>query len=161
MYCPGWMYDIAAARVASEFLSGDLPLESFASKYSEGLSATYADVPLESLVGAAEGMLSFLSDIEAGEAATEMLRQYTHFRLYFEKVGVPRRMKAMFGSLEGPVKKKEYTEDAAIKSFRTTVFLLRSNPENLAPAGWQLDDDENLLAFGDLVRKPTSLLDAF
>ena len=67
----------------------------------------------------------------------------------------------MFGSLEGPVKKKEYTEEAAIKSFRTTVFLLRSNPENSAPAGWRLEDDENLTDFGDLVRKPTSLLDAF
>ena len=63
------MYDIASARVAFEFLHSEMPLESFAAKYSQGLSGTYADVPDESLLGAAQGMLEFLAEIEAGTNA--------------------------------------------------------------------------------------------
>ena len=72
-------------------------------KYLKG-SALPTQIPLESLQ--VLRVCFFLSDIEAERRATEMLRQYTHFRLYFEKVGVPRRMKTMFGSIEGPVKKR-------------------------------------------------------
>ena len=55
VYCPAWMYDIASARVAFEFLHSEMPLESFAAKYSQGLSDTYSDVPAESLTWRSTG----------------------------------------------------------------------------------------------------------
>ena len=160
MYCPAWMYDIAASRVASEFLHSEMPLESFAAKYAQGLSETYSDVPAESLTGAAQGMLEFLSEIEAGDSAAILLSHFAYFRLYYSNVGVPRKMKSMFGSIEAPVKQKEYSEDAVKKAFRAHVFRLRNNPADVPPSEWKLEDDEHREQFGDLVRKQVSILDA-
>ena len=160
MYCPAWMYDIASARVAFEFLHSEMPLESFAAKYSQGLSGSYSDVPAESLTGAAQGMLEFLAEIEAGENAALLLSHFTYYRLYFTGVAMPRKMKPMFGSIEDAAKQKEYSEELAKKAFRAYVFRLRSNPEDAAPSEWKLEDDEHTGAFGDLVRKQVSILDA-
>ena len=160
MYCPAWMYDIASARVAFEFLHSEMPLESFAAKYSQGFSVNYSDVPEESLLGAAQGMLEFLAEIEAGENAALLLSNFTYYRLYFSGVAMPRKMKPMFGSIEDSQKQKEYSEQLAIKAFRAYIFRLRSNPEDAAPSGWKLEDDEHIVAFGDLVRKQVSILDA-
>ena len=66
-----------SARVAFEFLHSEMPLESFAAKYSQGLSDSYSDVPAESLTGAAQGMLEFLAEIEAGENAAILLSHFT------------------------------------------------------------------------------------
>ena len=154
------MYDIASARVAFEFLHSEMPLESFAAKYSQGFSVNYSDVPEESLLGAAQGMLEFLAEIEAGENAALMLSNFTYYRLYFSGVAMPRKMKPMFGSIEDAQKQKEYSEQLAIKAFRAYIFRLRSNPEDAAPSGWKLEDDEHIVAFGDLVRKQVSILDA-
>ena len=160
MYCPAWMYDIASARVAFEFLHSEMPLESFAAKYSQGFSESYSDVPEESLLGAAQGMLEFLAEIEAGENAALLLSNFTYYRLYFSGVAMPRKMKPMFGSIEDAQKQKEYSEQLSIKAFRAYIFRLRSNPEDAAPSGWKLEDDEHIVAFGDLVRKQVSILDA-
>ena len=154
------MYDIASARVAFEFLHSEMPLESFATKYSQGFSGSYSDVPEESLLGAAQGMLEFLAEIEAGENAALLLSNFTYYRLYFSGVAMPRKMKPMFGSIEDAQKQKEYSEQLAIKAFRAFIFRLRSNPEDAAPSGWKLEDDEHIVAFGDLVRKQVSILDA-
>ena len=120
------MYDIASARVAFEFLHSEMPLESFAAKYSQGFSVNYSDVPEESLLGAAQGMLEFLAEIEAGENAALLLSNFTYYRLYFSGVAMPRKMKPMFGSIEDAQKQKEYSEQLAIKAFRAYIFRLRS-----------------------------------
>ena len=36
MFCPDWVYDIAVARTAHEFLVNDLPLPAISGKYVEG-----------------------------------------------------------------------------------------------------------------------------
>ena len=160
MYCPAWIFEVSAARVAFEFLHSEMPLESFAAKYSQGLSDSYSDGPAESLLGAAQGMLEFLAEIEAGENAAILLSHFTFNRLYFSGVAVPRKMKPMFGSIEDAVKQKEYSEELAKKAFRAYVFRLRSNPEDAAPSDWKLEDDEHIGALGVLVSKQVSILDA-
>ena len=64
MFCPAWIYDIAVARTASEFLSSDMTVEAFARKYSEALSANYREISVEALQEPAEAMLMFLAEIE-------------------------------------------------------------------------------------------------
>ena len=79
----------------------------------------------------------------------------------FILLGLPcQGMKPMFGSIEDAQKQKRYSEQLAIKAFRAYIFRLRSNPEDAAPSGWKLEDDEHIVAFGDLVRKQVSILDA-
>lgn len=158
--CPSWIFDISAARVASEYLSAELPIEAFGTKYATGLSEKYSEITAEELVESAQLILEFLAEVEAGESAVPIINEFCFFRLYFVKVGVPRKMKSMFGSIEDPAKQKEYSGQLMVKAFRTHTFNVRGNPEIAAPAGWKLEDDENLTDFGELIRKQASLLDS-
>ncbi len=160
MICPAWIFDVAVARVASEYLSADLPIEAFGTKYANGLSVKYSDINAEELVESAQLILEFLAEVEAGESAVPIINEFCFFRLYFIKVGVPRKMKPMFGSIEDPAKQKEYSGQLMIKAFRTHTFNVRGNPDLAAPAGWKLEDDENLTDFGELIKKQASLLDS-
>ena len=111
MFCPGWMFDVASARVAREYLAAEIPMETFGEKYAKYLSETYSDVSVDQLTGCAMAILEFLSEIEAGEMSVELIDHYCHDRLHFEKVGVPRRMKSMFGNVEDAVKSREYSQE--------------------------------------------------
>ena len=72
MFCPRWIYDIAATRVASEFLSGDLGLPAFANKYANGLGERYEAITAEEFATVAEGLLQFLAEIEAGDLGSSV-----------------------------------------------------------------------------------------
>ena len=115
MYCPPWIFDICVARTASEFLYSELSLTPFAVKYSKGLSSLYETVETKQIEIPAEGLLLFLTEIQAGESAADFLRQYTYFKLYFETNNVKRKLKPMFGSIEDPVKNIDFNEDKLLK----------------------------------------------
>ena len=63
MYIPDFIYDISVARCAREFLSGELSLETFAGKYSQGLSELYSEVESHEIQEPAEQFLQFLAEI--------------------------------------------------------------------------------------------------
>lgn len=159
MHCPRFIYEIAVARSAAEFLGAEMALETYAKKYAEGLSEHYSEVPVEAVSEAAENMLQFLSEIEAGELAVELLTDFIHFRLMFEGVGRPRKLKPMFGSIEDPAKAPEINALEAAKAFRAFVFAMRANTAPRAPAGWRLEDDQHLPKFNEIVAKTVSVLD--
>ena len=104
MNCPNWIYEICVARVASEYLSSELDIVAFAKKYSEGLAVSYNPIPIEAFSEPTEQIIIFLGEIEAGENAVELLENFTYFRLYFEALNVPRKLKTVFGNIEDPVK---------------------------------------------------------
>ena len=80
MHSPDFIYDIAVARCASEFLSSELALETFAEKYAQGLTELYSEFDLHAIQDPAEQHLQFLAEIEAGEAAVDLLSGFVHFR---------------------------------------------------------------------------------
>ena len=160
MYCPGWVYDISVARVASEFVSSELGVEAFANKYSAALSERYNEIKSEELSEAANGLLQFLAEIEAGDQAVVLIENYIYSRLYFEQINRPRKMKPMFGSVDDPVKEKEHSAQLMLKSFRAHVFGMRSNATPNLPAGWRLEDDENIPFLSELASEQVSILDA-
>jgi len=159
MHCPGFIHEIAVARAAIEYLSSEMGLEAFAKKYADGLSEMYGDLGVELIQEPAEKTLQFLSEIEAGEMAVELLTGFVYFRLYFEGVGRPRKMKPLFGSIEDGVKAPEINVVEAGKAFRAYVFAQRSNTVPVMPAGWMLEGDPHLPAFNELVKKSVSVLD--
>ena len=159
MFCPSFIFEMASARAAAEFLGEEFGLEAFSGKYAEGLGSRYSEVDQDSLHQAAEGMIQFLSEIEAGENAVELLHSFVYFRLYFEGPGRPRKMKPMFGSIEDPVKQKEHSIEAATKAFRAFVFGLRSNTVPHAPVGWKLEDEESLPIMAELAAKKLNMID--
>ena len=67
LHCPDWIFDAATASVAFEFLSSDLPIETFASKYCEGLAEYYVAIDADEYYKGASLLLEFLSEVEVGE----------------------------------------------------------------------------------------------
>lgn len=162
MFAPNWVYDVAVIRTAYEFLSSEVGIEAFGKKYAEGLTKLYNNsITPEMLFEPAQTILEFLSEIEAGEQAVELLNDFTYFRLYHEGVNRPRKMKSMFGTIEDPVKAQEYKSDDTIKAFRAYVFGLRSNTVPEAPEGWRLENDEHINKLKPLFEEPVSVLDMF
>ncbi|MDC1115323.1 hypothetical protein OAT37_01075 [Alphaproteobacteria bacterium] len=161
MFCPNWIFDISVARVAGEFLSSDLTLDAYSKKYSEGINKLYPNQQLnpETFSDAAQNILEFLSEVEAGDQAVDLISNFTYFRLYYVSINQPRKMKSMFGSIEDSVKTNEVKPDLTLKSFRAFVFGLRSNTMPLPQAGWKLDDDDHLINFKDIINKQVSILD--
>ena len=159
MHSPDFIYDIAVARCASEFLSSELALETFAEKYAQGLTELYSEVDLHSIQDPAEQHLQFLAEIEAGEAAVDLLSGFVHFRLFYDGVARPRKMKPLFGALDDGAKARTWSPETTVKSFRAYVFGLRSNPSLAAPAGWNFEDTEYMPRFMPLVQKKMSVLD--
>jgi hypothetical protein len=101
----------------------------------------------------------FLSEIEAGDMAAELLNDFCYFRLTQESVGKPRKMKPLFGALEDPIKTQDYSSESAGKAFRAYVFALRSNTVPKALPGWMLDTDENVPFLAEVAAKKLTLLD--
>jgi hypothetical protein len=159
MYCPNWIYEISVARTALEFLSAEVTLDKMAAKYADALSEKYAPIPPELFEAQAEAMLLFLSEIEAGDTAAELLNDFCYFRLTQEGAGKPRKMKPLFGALEDPIKTQEYSAESAGKAFRAYVFALRSNTVPKALPGWMLETDENVPFLAELAAKKLTLLD--
>lgn len=161
MYCPNWIYQISVARVVSEYLSSEMGIEAFVKKYNQGLSSRYDPIPVESFNDPAEQIIIFLGEIEAGDSAVELLNNYTYFKLYFETLNVPRKLKSMFGNIEDSVKVPLETSDSALKSFRAYIFGLRSGTVPTPSEGWRLEDDEHVPNLSKLASQTVSILDAF
>ena len=66
MFCPAWMFDVASARVAREYLAAEIPMETFGEKYSKFLTENYSEVSVDQLTSCA--MVSRVSsEIEAAK----------------------------------------------------------------------------------------------
>lgn len=150
-YTPDWIFDISIVRTASEFLSLTQPMDSLAKKYSTGLSEIYSEVYFEQILEPAEEILRFLSEVKAQHMAVELLKDFSYFRMYYVNPKRRRKLKPLFGTLEGAEKKKNYSPERAVKSFKAFVFALRSKTVPQAPTGWTLDNDEALKGFRLLV----------
>ena len=163
MFTPGWIFEIAVMRTASEYLCSEVGIEAFGKKYSVGLQNIYKEVlPPELLIETAQQIIEFLAEIEAGEQAVNLLNDFCYFRLYNEGINRPRKMKSMFGGgIEDPVKIKEHNPKEAQKSFRAYVFGLRSETVPKAPAGWTLETDEHIVKLKPLLEEKISVLDLF
>ena len=83
-FCPEWLYDLAVARVAQEFLSSSMPIYSFAQKYSKGLSESYEQVTPAELSDPAEEVLRFMAKVGISDTSDEVLQNYIFFKLNFE-----------------------------------------------------------------------------
>ena len=159
MHCPSFIFEMSAGRVALEFLEGELGLEAFSAKYAAALGERYAEIDQDSLHQTSESMMQFLSEIEAGENATNLLNGYVYYRLYFEGPNRPRKLKPMFGTVEDPAKAKEWSADGAAKGFRAYVFGLRSNTVPHTPVGWKLEDEESVPYMAELAASKLSMID--
>ena len=75
-YCPRWIYDAIFAQVGHDFIVSDLPLMLSAKKFATAVSAKYEPLNIEEISEGCEEMIRFLAEVDANEAAADLLRGY-------------------------------------------------------------------------------------
>ena len=158
--CPDWIFDILSARVCVQFLSDSHPLEMSSSHFIEQLSSTYAEIDPKLISETAEYMVRFLSEVDAGEEAVNVLNDFIYFRMNYETTTKKRNLKPLFGNPEEGTTLIKHFE--GLKRFKAYVFGLRSNNSPTAPPGWDAARNaENLPIVLGLVSTSINTLDLF
>ena len=85
--------------------------------------------------------------LNAGETAAPLAIGFCYNKITFEQPNKPRKLKGIFGSADEPVKAREHSAEAAVKSFKAYVYSLRNQVVELAPVGWKLAEVEGRAMF--------------
>lgn len=158
-YCPRWLFNLCATMTAYEFITSDMPIKSYAKKYSNGLNEHYGEIKSEEIESTAEVMLRFLVDINA-ENSDELLNAFVYYNLKYDSDGAKRKIKGIFGSAFDPEKVLKFSEADCLKTFKAYVFGLRSGVTYKPAAGWDIKDEENIDIILNIIKKDASLSDA-
>ena len=158
-FCPDWIFNLAVARTAYEFIISELPIRSYAKKYSSSLSEKYEEIKFEEIENEAELLLRFLVEINA-EKSDELLNDYVYFCLKYVHNGQKRKLKGIFGSAFDGKKEKKYIEKNTLKSFRAYVFGLRSGVSEKPSAGWNITEEEEIDFLKEIILKEANIADA-
>ena len=76
--CPDWIFDILSARVCVQFLADSHPLDMSSNHFVEQLSSSYSGTDSKLVAETAEHMVRFLSEVEAGEEAVNVLNDFIY-----------------------------------------------------------------------------------
>ena len=158
-FCPKWVFEAACAAAAAEYLGRQLDLNTVATGYATTLSDFYQPIAAQEVAGVIEPMLRFLDELDAGETAAPLATGFCYNKITFEQPNKPRKLKGMSGSADEPVKTREHSAEAAVKSFKAYVYSLRNQVVELAPAGWKLADVEDSEVLQKLAKQSLSPLD--
>ena len=90
-----------------------------------------------------------------------MLNGFQYFRYNFESTNKLRKLTPLFGEADEPVKLLNYSGEDTLKRFKAYVFGLRSESAPVAPAGWDLGTEKNILHIAEIARRDVSIFDAF
>ena len=158
-FCPKWIFEAACAAAAADYLNRQLDLNTVALGYAATLSEFYQSITAEEIADVIDSMLRFLDELDAGEAAAPMVMGFCYNKINFEQPNKPRKLKGLFGSADEPVKDREHSAEAAVKSFKAYVYGLRNQLVELAPVGWKMEDVEDSEVLQKLTSQNLSPLD--
>tara|TARA_X000000950_G_scaffold170908_1_gene208362 strand:- start:334 stop:837 length:504 start_codon:yes stop_codon:yes gene_type:complete len=158
-FCPSWLFNLCVARTAYDFITSDLPIRAYATKYASGLSEHFAEIKKEEVEQEAETVLRFLVDINS-EESDQLLNNFVYFSLKYVQHGSKRKLKGLFGSALDPTKEKEYQENITLKNFKAYVFGLRSGISEKPSPGWNIIEEEGIEFLVELIKKEANISDA-
>ena len=158
-FCPKWVFEAACSAAAAEYLSRQLDLNTVANAYSAILSEFYQPVKPEEVAVVIEQMLRFLDELEAGETAAPLATGFCYYKITFEQLNKPRKLKGLFGSADEGVKAREHSAEATVKAFKAYIYSLRNDVVESAPPGWKLDDIDGSEVFAKIASQTISPLD--
>ena len=156
-FCPEWIFSIFAAQTAKEFLSTNSSIASISRKFSKSINERYNEVKFEEILDPAEKILQFLSEINAGVEAVNLINDYIHYRVCFESSGSPRKLSGIFSSAFNPQKVKDYDTDKCFKIFKATVFSIKNDAFPKSIPGWQITDVEDIDWIGEVFNQEPEL----
>jgi hypothetical protein len=128
-------------------------------KFASGLSEHYNEIKFEEISETSEAILSFLSEVNAGEESVNYINNYIFHRTCFAANGNPRKMKSIFSSELDGTKTKEYNFKEALKNFRAATFSIKNEVFEKAPPGWVITDVEDIDWLGELFTKEVNFSD--
>ena len=158
-FCPSWLFDLCVARTAYDFITSDLPIRAYATKYASGLSEHFAEIKKEEVEQEAETVLRFLVDINS-EESDQLLNNFVYFSLKYVQHGSKRKLKGLFGSALDPTKEKEYHEKITLKHFKAYVFGFRSGISEKPSPGLNIIEEEGIEFLVELIKKEANISDA-
>ena len=158
-FCPSWLFDLCVARTAYDFITSDLPIRAYATKYASGLSEHFAEIKKEEVEQEAETVLRFLVDINS-EESDQLLNNFVYFSLKYVQHGSKRKLKGLFGSALDHTKEKEYHEKITLNHFKAYVFGLRSGISEKPSPGWNIIEEEGIEFLVELIKKEANISDA-
>lgn len=159
-YCPNWLYEVSVGQTVYEFIVKEYSIEMIAKKFSEGLSKFYNVIPSEEISKPAEECIRFMAEIKGSEfEAHERANHFVHYRLKFDGLKGPRKLKGIFGSAFDGDKEKKYNEQVIVKDFKAFTYSLRSGTVPLASSGWTINNEKDLEFFGNILEKDFSIDD--
>ena len=160
LFCPNWLYEVSVGITVFDYITKDFSIEMIAKKFSDGLSEQYIDIPFEEISKPAEACIRFMAEIKGAEfEAHERANNFIHYRLKFNGLKGPRKLKSLLGSAFDGTKEKKYNEDTMIKDFKAYCFSLRSGTVPKAPSGWSIKNESDLGFYADIIGKDFSLDD--
>ena len=159
-FCPEWVFSASVAGSAGGFLSGNAPLTVFANHFANGLNNHYAEIKSEIIEDSATKILEFLSEIEAGETAIDYINSYIFKRIKFHANNKPRKLTGLFIDEFAPLKTKDYSSEKATILFKAYVFSSRSGLTTEVPSGWEVQNEDGIGWFGELMSSEPTIFDS-
>lgn len=159
MFCPRWLFESCCGSATSEYLRLDFPIEMIGNKYSGVMADDYKGIDASSINMIIENMVLFLNEIAAGENAADYALGFCYYRTVFESPNRERKIKSMFGSQLDAIKVKDYDANDVVLAFKAYVFALRNNQTPMAPAGWSINQVEEIDLYRRLSAQSGGLLD--
>ncbi len=159
-FCPEWVFSACVAKAAGGFLTGNAPMSSFANYLTDGLNQHYNEIKAESIEEAGTKVLEFLNEIEAGETAIQYINSYIFKRVKFHANNKPRKLQGLFIDEFAPLKTRDYSAEKAVILFKAFVFSSRSGLTTEVPVGWQIQEEDGIGWFGDLMKSEPTIFDS-
>ena len=159
-FCPEWVFSACVAKAASGFLVGNAPMSSYVNHLTDGLNQHYHEIKSETMEEASTKILEFLNEIEAGETAIEYINGYIFKRIKFHANNKPRKLQGLFVDEFAPLKTKDYSAEKAVILFKAFVFSSRSGLTTEVPAGWEVNEEEGIGWFGELMKSNPTIFDS-
>jgi hypothetical protein len=156
-FMPDWVLGFTCGYISFRFVTGSIPLQAFANRYSKLLSEKYTDASSKKLLHLSQEMLYFLATFESLNHMA-IVESYMFNSLNFTKKGKKRKIKTLFGSaLDG--QKQATTHEASMRDFKNFVFQLRANSNYSAPKGWNLRDEQGIEWLLDIYAQKVRTID--
>ena len=158
-FAPDWVLGATCGVITHKYVIGDLPLQAYTNKFSKGLSESYDDTSGDKLMAITEEMMQFLASVD-GDGAMLINSAFIFNIVNFDETGGKRKIKGLFKSALA-AQKKEVTIDDVLKSFRTFAFSMRSNPNLLAPKGWNISQTADIEWLTEIFDQRVRITDSF
>lgn len=141
---PQFVFDMAAAQTARNFLVGNVPAEEVAENMAAAFQDLYGTEHLaDDLIKAVERILVFIESVNISDVDL-LLHSFIYFTANFENLRAPRNKRPLFGGLLKARPRDPARAQHAAKNFSTYAFGIAQGKAPLKPEEWTPESEDEL-----------------